>query len=317
METTLYTRVAKTTSSCPLNAERQATIGTDQITGTPSKLWVTYSCNGTSNLLLIRSSPTELVSQLPHLGAVRLTDGYQRGHRVPHCQLPLHIFRGRQVHVRHDWARVDGVDRCALGKLSAPNTGEGLEGGLGPRVETRARQSDLRVDTGHHDDAPRPVGGQVGLARRGEDRGPQDVHGVDVLELRLDDGLQGPQVEHRGIVDEDVDLEGARVGAGKVLLGDFNDLVALGSLADVRADGHSLDAVIRLELRRERCGWLVRGLGGIVDDDIAALACEVANDCGSDTWTRLAFMLRIYGFGCRVCGRMASFSTYFLLSQSR
>jgi hypothetical protein len=100
-----------------------------------------------------------------------------------------------------------------------------------------------------------------------------------VVELVLLDGLDGAEVEDGGVVDEDVNLQSV---AAKVFLSSRDDSIAALGFADVCSAGDRLDAVLFLEFLTDSLCRIVRGGGGVVDEDVGTLGCEVASDERTD-----------------------------------
>lgn len=219
--------------------------------------------------MIVCRASAKLPSQLLHLGAIRLPHCHQRRERIPQSQALLDLIRHVHVHVGHDRAGVDGVDRGALRKLAAPDAGQRFQGTLSAGVQARVGSADLAVDAGDHDDAARSVGGQIRLAGGRQQRGAEDVDGVDVVELGLDDALEGAHVQDGGVVDEDVDLER---GIGEGGLGRVDHLGAAFGLADVSADRDGLDAVRGLDLFAQIKSRLVGRWCDVIHHHVATLA---------------------------------------------
>lgn len=174
-------------------------------------------------------------------------------------------------------------------ELAGPSAGHGLQSALAATVEGQVFQSDLGADTRDVDDAARAVVGEEGLDGLGEEDGPQDVDGVDLVEILGGDGLEGHGVEEGRAVDEDIDLRRARLGVRRhVVLYRLHDLSAALGGAKVGADGDGLDIVGLGELRGESGGGGVGGVGEVDQEDVRALGGEVLGDGGPNALMALS-----------------------------
>lgn len=103
------------------------------------------------------------------------------------------------------------------------------------------------------------------------------------MELFLGHLFQRSYVKDRSVVDEDVDLEGTRIGMDKVFFCRSNDLVTLCLLTNIGARSSYSDTILLLKLLCETAGPLVRCRSSIVDQNVTALGREVADDCRPNT----------------------------------
>jgi hypothetical protein len=88
---------------------------------------------------------------------------------------------------------------------------------------------------------------EVGQGGLGEEQGPEDVDAIGVLV-----GVDGDVLEQlvdgdAGVVDEDVDLEGAGLGVREVVLGRGDEVGWAGGVTQVGLDDEGGDAVLFLE----------------------------------------------------------------------
>lgn len=52
-----------------------------------------------------------------------------------------------------------------------------------------------------------------------------------------------------------------------------------------------LYSMLRLQLRGEIFGDFGRRVGGVVEDEVAAFAGEIASNCSTDTWPDIGFTI--------------------------
>ena len=152
------------------------------------------------------------------------------------------LLRVGRVHRPLHRARVDGVDGAVLGQLAAPGARHGLDGGLGAAVDGLAHEASAGRNGRDVDDAAGAVLWQKRLGGLDQQEGTQDVDAVglgEVVDFHVGNVVVAGDA---GVVDDDVDLEGA-VGLGEGGLGGGDDGLGTFEGADVGLHGHGGDGV--------------------------------------------------------------------------
>ena len=273
MPTISYTRGIPSTSSSLLNAHPQPSIRTNHTPRAPTTLLSTQHPHHPRNLILIRR-PTPVLRRIPYklLAIDPLARPRQR--RVPrpptHHLLKGGIIRG--IHIRGDGARVDGIHGAPLGKLAAPGARHGFQRRFRAAVDALMREAETRADAREVDDAPAAVVREVRFRRLHEEERAPDVDVVLAREFGGVDGGDAAVLRDPRVVDDDVDLELARLGVGEAVLGHVDDVGRTGLGAHVGLERDGFDGELVLKFGGE-VGRFLRGRGrGVVHEDGAAFA---------------------------------------------
>lgn len=129
------------------------------------------------------------------------------------------------------------------------------------------------------------VSREVGLGLADEQDGTQDISRVCLMELLRSHTLDGARGHDGRRVDDDINLQLARLGVGReLLLARVDDGLRALRRADVGAAGHGSDLVLRRQLLRELGRRLVGSLRQVADEDISTLLCQVRSDGGTDAY---------------------------------
>ena len=128
------------------------------------------------------------------------------------------------------------------------------------------------------------VSREVGLGLADEQDRTQDISRVSLMELLRSHALDGAGGHDSRRVDDDINLQLARLGVGReLLLARVDDGLRALRRADIGAAGHGSDLVLRRQLLRELGRRLVGSLRQVADEDIGSLLRQVRGDGGADT----------------------------------
>lgn len=127
------------------------------------------------------------------------------------------------------------------------------------------------------------VSWEVGLGLTDEQDRTQDISRVCLMELVRSHALDGAGGHDSRRVNDDINLQLARLGAGReFLLARVNNGLRTLRGADVGTARHGDHTVLRGQLLRELSRRLVRCLGQVADQDIGPLLRQVRGDGGTD-----------------------------------
>lgn len=128
------------------------------------------------------------------------------------------------------------------------------------------------------------VSWEVRLGLADEQDGAQDISRVRLVKFLRSHTLDGAGGHDGRRVDDDINLQLARLGVGRELgLARVDDGLRALWRADVGAAGHGRHVVLRGQLLRELGRRLVGRLGQVADEHIGALLGQVRGDGGTDT----------------------------------
>jgi len=183
----------------------------------------------------------------------------------------------------HDGTGVDGVDSGSLGQLASPCACHGLNSSLRATIDTLLAEATASTDTANIDNAATAVGGQVRDSSLHEEQRASDIDTVDKVKV-LGIALLNRKVRcHTSIVDDDVDLQFAGLGVGKVVQCCGDEVCRTVLAAHVCLYGQCLDSMLFLEALGQFLGDGFGRVGGVVHDQRTALGGEVLACCGTDT----------------------------------
>lgn len=128
------------------------------------------------------------------------------------------------------------------------------------------------------------VSWEIGLGLADEQDRTEDISRVCLMELLRSHALDGACGHDGRRVNDDINLQLARLGIGrKFLLARVDDSLRTLRGADVGAAGHGNYIMLRGQLLRELGRGLVRRLCQVADQDIGPLLRQVGGDGGTDT----------------------------------
>ncbi|OSS47731.1 hypothetical protein B5807_07349 [Epicoccum nigrum] len=161
------------------------------------------------------------------------------------------------------------VHRGALSELARPHARHGFQRALAAGVGGRVLQPHRRADAGDVDDAPGPVGGQVGDRGGDEQRGASRVEVERPVVRRRCQCLQGLRVGHARVVDDDVDLEATLCGLERRLCR-LDELARAPGGGEVGLRDDGCYAVGGFQLGGYGLGFGLGAVGGVVHHDVGA-----------------------------------------------
>lgn len=261
---------------------QQSSISTDNLSRAPRSVRRAQHARYTSYLMYIRRPASARLGLLNHL--IRI-DAFARAHQRrmlnPTLDASLELFAVGSVHGPLNGTRVNGIHRSAFAQLTGPNTRHSLDGGFGAAVDGLAEEAAVGRDGREVNDPAGAVGGEVWNRSFHEQEGAQDIDVIGCVKVLELDIRYLVVPGNAGIVDEDVDLEfGVRAGRRRekvVLCGGDEGRGPVGG-TQVGLHAISLDAVFRLQLFGQVLCERGRGLGGVVDDDVATFGGQVLCD---------------------------------------
>lgn len=85
------------------------------------------------------------------------------------------------------------------------------------------------------------------------------------------------------VVDDDVYLKFSRLLMSKVVLGHFYDVLWSVLITHIGLHDNGLDPMMRLQLLGELLADFLRGVGSVIEDEVATLAGEIASNSSTNT----------------------------------
>lgn len=240
-----------------LSLHQHATISTDNLTSTPSRVRGDQHAHDAGDIPHIRWPAAVALGRLDHLVRIDTLPGpHERRVLDPALDAALELVRVGGIHGPLDGAGVHGVDGGVLRQLPGPDARHGLDGGLGPAVDGLAQEAAVGADGGEADDAAGAVGGEVGLGGLDEEERAEDVDAVRVLEVLDLDVRELVVLGDARVVDDYVQLEpvvGRGGRGGEVVPRGLDEGPGPVGRAQVGLHAQGLDAVCRLELLAQLC----------------------------------------------------------------